>query len=227
MVLGELAPTWYNEMMSMMCEDLFCSRLGIADDNTPLSRYPLFCGNWYGSGLEYRDGSDLQLLMSYAYPFAFGDWLMRNFGGKAVVQAMASDRLFGVPSIERAADRGMEELLKLFAASCAAKDSSSLGGCGGCSFGRTPDNLKAIDLWRLYDKLPDTYTRHRNDGAYGFVGPRVLRYDSRTGMRPWGVKACYVGESAGGNVSVSMALPEASADMRMYLLVSSSMPEDY
>ena len=46
-------------------------------------------------------------------------------------------------------------------------------------------------------------------------------------MRPWGVKACYVGESAGGDVSVSMALPEASADMRMYLLVSSSMPEDY
>ncbi|MBQ3799746.1 MAG: hypothetical protein II837_05555, partial [Treponema sp.] len=68
--LGKLAPTWYNEMMSMMCEDLFCSKLALADDNTPLARYPLFCGNWYGAGLEYRDGSGLQLLMSYAYPFA-------------------------------------------------------------------------------------------------------------------------------------------------------------
>ena len=225
--LGVLAPTWYNEMMSMMCEDLFCSRLNLADDNTPLARYPLFCGNWYGAGLEYRDGSGLQLLMSYAYPFAFGDWLMRNFGGRSVVSSMASDGLLGVGSIEKAAGMGMEELLKFFAASCAAKDSSTLGGCGGCSFGKSPDGLKDVDLWRLYDRLSGTYARHKKDGAYGFVGPRVLRYDSRTGMRPWGVKACYVGESAGGGVSVEMALPEASADVRIYLLVSSSAPEDY
>lgn len=226
MKTGSLSPNWYNEMLSMMCEDLFCSKLGLTDEDTPLARLPLFNANWYAAGLEYRDGSGLQLLMSYAYPFAFGDWMMRNFGGKAVVSAMASNAGMGVPSIEQAAGRSMDELLKYFAASCAVPDSASLKGTGSSSFGSSPDNLKPLNLWQLYLQLPNSYSRNRTVRLYRFNGPVLLRYDSRTGMRPWGVKACYAGQSVGSDMTLSMGLDRPCPDMKMYILVSSSAPED-
>jgi hypothetical protein len=213
-------------MMSMMCEDLFCSRLGLTADDTPLSRLPLFCGNWHTAGLEYRDGSGMQMLMSYAYPFALGDWLMRNFGGRSVVSAMSQNLLYGAESIERATGRSMEELLVLFAASCAVPDSASLGGCGGCSFGNSPDDLKDVDLWSLAGQLPSTYDYARTKDAYRFTGPRILRYDSCTGMRPYGVKACYIGMSDGGDISMTMGSVSACPEMKMYVLVSSSAPAE-
>lgn len=226
MVLGELAPSWYNEMMSMMCEDLFCSKLGLKSDNTPLSRFPLFCGNWWTAGLEYREGSGLQLLMSYAFPFAFGDWLMRNFGGSSVVSAMSGDSMFGIQSIEQATGKNMEELLKYFAASCAVPDSGSIAGCGGCSFSRNPSNLLKVNLWELFSQLPDSYAKYKRNDLFGFIGPRILRYDSRTGLRPYGVKACYVGQSSGDGITIDMALQNPSSDVKMYILVSSSAPAE-
>ena len=226
MKTGSLSPNWYNEMLSMMCEDLFCSKLGLTDEDTPLARLPLFNANWYTAGLEYRDGSGLQLLMSYAYPFAFGDWLMRNFGGRSAASAMASNAGMGVSSVEQVTGKNMEELLKYFAASCAVPDSASLKGTGGCSFGKNPDSLRSLNLWELYSQLPSSYSRYRTVGLYRFSGPALLRYDSRTGMRPWGVKACYAGQSAGSDMTLSMGLSNASSDMKMYILVSSSAPED-
>lgn len=62
MKTGCFSPNWYNEMLPMMSEDLFCSKLGLTDEDNPLSRLPLFNANWYAAGLEYRDGSGLQLL---------------------------------------------------------------------------------------------------------------------------------------------------------------------
>lgn len=79
--------TSYNEMLSMLCEDMMQEFLEIDDDNSPKSRIKDFNALYFGSGIrEYRDDSNAAL--SYATSYAFGAWLCRQYGGATLVKAM-------------------------------------------------------------------------------------------------------------------------------------------
>jgi hypothetical protein len=92
--------TWYNEMMSMVCEDMMQSYLNISDDDSPKSRFRYF-NYYYPYGMTYwRSGTDV--LISYANAYAFGAYLARNYGGAELIHEIASNHSVDMDSITAA-----------------------------------------------------------------------------------------------------------------------------
>ena len=87
--------TWYNEMLSMLSEDIFTDLLGIALENAPANRlnffnayYPLGFYQWR-SGSNYFPSGDVYI--SYANSYAFGAYLLRNFGGIELIKKISQN----------------------------------------------------------------------------------------------------------------------------------------
>ncbi|SEQ82580.1 Peptidase M30 [Treponema bryantii] len=70
--------TWFNELMSMVCEDIMLEQLGISPEAGPQNRLDLFCET-FNSGFETWLDTDY-VLISYANTYAFGAFLLRNWG---------------------------------------------------------------------------------------------------------------------------------------------------
>lgn len=77
-----------NEMLSMLCEDMIQSELNIPDSYSPKNRMFKFLSSYYDAGIrEYND-----TLQSYANAYAFGAWLVRNFGGNSLLYEMLHNK---------------------------------------------------------------------------------------------------------------------------------------
>ena len=75
-------PSWHNEMLSMLAEDLMAQQLGLdAKENVAANRIPLFNRAYYNSGLtEYLKDTG-KSIYSYSTAYAFGAWIAREYGG--------------------------------------------------------------------------------------------------------------------------------------------------
>lgn len=110
---------WCNEMGSLLCEELIQHKLEISDYDSPKSRLYQFCRDYYQDGMLEWDGDSVD----YATVYAFGAWLVRNYGGvdllnKTVTTVDDSGTpLFGKDLIEAITGKKMEELLKEFVVS--------------------------------------------------------------------------------------------------------------
>lgn len=93
--------TWYNEMLSMLCEDMMQEKLNLLDSDTPKARLHRFCTSYYSSGVtDWLAGDDV--LKSYACSYAFGAYLARNYGGAALVKNMSQNPYVDAESISQA-----------------------------------------------------------------------------------------------------------------------------
>ncbi len=79
--------TNFNEMLSMLCEDMMQDFLGISDSDSPRGRFSQFMAEYSLCGI--RDYDDTA--RSYANAYAFGSWLCRQYGGAALVKEMMSN----------------------------------------------------------------------------------------------------------------------------------------
>ena len=77
--------TWYNEMLSMVCEDLLQDVIGIEDKDSPRSRLAQFNYGYILNGAN-EWFNDENTLYSYAHAYAFGAFVTRNYGGAELVQ---------------------------------------------------------------------------------------------------------------------------------------------
>lgn len=90
---------WYNEMLSMLCEDLLQTQLGLTE-KVQDGRIPNFNGYYYYSGAaQYLDQNSW---VSYGTAYAFGAWLARNYGGAPLVQKMSKNAYVGIDSVVNA-----------------------------------------------------------------------------------------------------------------------------
>jgi len=90
--------TSYNEMLSMLCEDMMQEFLGLEDDASPKNRTQSFNLYYYYSGIrEYRN--DDYAALSYSTSYIFGAWLCRQYGGAELVKAMMSNAYVDSASI--------------------------------------------------------------------------------------------------------------------------------
>jgi hypothetical protein len=94
--------TWYTEMLSMLAEDVIGPMVGISATNrnhvTP-SRIPTWLkitALTWTSGEAWNQTAD-----AYAPAYAFGAYLVRNFGGAKLLSAIAMSPFSGAFSIER------------------------------------------------------------------------------------------------------------------------------
>ena len=90
--------TWYNEMLSMLCEDLMGDALGLeSGEKVYDGRIPNFNAYYYYSGAaQYLDSNSW---VSYATAYNLGSFLMRNYGGTALVREMSINDSVGIASV--------------------------------------------------------------------------------------------------------------------------------
>jgi hypothetical protein len=89
---GVRSATWFNEMLSMVAEDLIDPLIGIPIDDSehPVSyRMPYTCVFYSDIGVGQWPAGNL--LGAYGVNFAFGAFLARNYGGALVVRELATN----------------------------------------------------------------------------------------------------------------------------------------
>ncbi|OJF77629.1 MAG: hypothetical protein BKP49_01230 [Treponema sp. CETP13] len=97
---GLSSSTWFNEMLSMTCEDMMQDLLEIDDDYSPKSRLWYF-NQYYNYGMtDWLD--DDGVYISYANAYAFGAYMARNYEGASFVQELASNDSVDMDSITAA-----------------------------------------------------------------------------------------------------------------------------
>jgi uncharacterized repeat protein (TIGR02543 family) len=99
---GLTSAAWYNEMLSMMAEDVIAPLIGIPPTNSSheiRTRMPTALTNYYLEGItEWGTLSST----SYATKFAFGAYLMRNYGGAELLQRILANNTTNIDSITSA-----------------------------------------------------------------------------------------------------------------------------
>ncbi len=93
--------TWYTEMLSMTTEDMFHSYLGIKDEDSAKGRLPNFNFN-YNYGFNCWNNENIPSSIAYANTYAFGAYLVRNFGGIELLKEMAQNDYVDETSITMA-----------------------------------------------------------------------------------------------------------------------------
>lgn len=98
-------PTWYDEMLSMVTEDMLAPVIGIkiTDKEHPVAaRIPYFNYYYRGTGLTYWAGDDSDAVYAYPFSYAFGAYLARNYGGAKLVKGMMDSSSAGLDSVSAA-----------------------------------------------------------------------------------------------------------------------------
>lgn len=226
--------TSWNEMKSMLCEDIMYETLceldsDFSEDDSPVSRLPLFNRHYYDVGLEYKESSP-EVYYSYSNNYAFGAWLVRNNGGISLLHEIATNAytdeksLLNALSTTGASSTTMEDLLKNYTIACVlSKENSgfatsltdSLLTLNGYSY-----SLNAIDLWNLASALPETYSECKSSTSYyKFDGPALYGYNSQVTLRPYGITLQKVGTATSDTVTISFNTSGISTSQRVYLVV--------
>lgn len=116
--------TWYNEMLSMLCEDIMGDQLDLDDaDRVATGRIKNFNAYYYYSGTaQYLETNSW---VSYGTAYAFGAWLVRNYGGIPLIKELSRNNAVGIDSIVKAVktvngvDRSWNELMEEYIQACA------------------------------------------------------------------------------------------------------------
>jgi hypothetical protein len=94
---------WYTEMLSMLAEDTIGPYIGIAPaekGHVIFERIPKWLENYTDVSVMYWPSSTANALAYYASNYAFGAYLVRNFGGPALFSAIAKSYATGRASID-------------------------------------------------------------------------------------------------------------------------------
>ena len=158
---------WYNEMLAMLAEDVIgpLTGIGIGSGGHPVDeRIPLFLDiyDWYGVD-QWEDGDPLP----YSTVYAFGAYLIRNFGGPALINQMLFNSSANQTSVTQAmktvnSSYSFEYALERYAE--ALLYSTSKGGINNrVSFDKTATSkvngkdytAAAFDIWEIGTSDPD------------------------------------------------------------------------
>lgn len=224
--------SWYNEMKSMLCEDIMKNYLktnnsDFTDEDSPFGRLPLFCRHYYDVGLEYLK-SGYNEHYTYANNYAFGAWAARNYGGVSFINKIATNTSVDVESITAASGVNIETMLKNYTAACVVNKS-------GYGFNKSLTQsifssnnyyypLDAVNLWNLNTVLPKTYAQFsQNTKGYGayysFSGPAYFGYNSQQALRPYGITISKVGVSTGSTVTLNFKTDSIDDAQRTYIII--------
>ena len=222
-MLGKLTGTWYNEMLSMLAEDVLCEHLDIAADNSahPIaSRIPLFLGAYNASGItEWLNGDSV--LYSYAASFAFGAYLVRNFGGAPLIKQIMTNSDVDEASIINAVksvNTGLDSwtfntLLEKFAETVVFTGSSG----NNMSFNKT--HTGTISSVSYTFKGFDIGTMQRKLSGNSALGPAYFKPDETWVLHPNTFAA--ISDSYWNNVNgtLTLNLNKPYTNTKLYIMI--------
>lgn len=224
-------PSWHNEMLSMLAEDLMAQQLGLdAKENVAANRIPLFNRAYYNSGLtEYLKDTG-KSIYSYSTAYAFGAWIAREYGGPAFIENMSKNAKTGMDSITDAiyATTGKSVsplvLYKKFIQACVYRNTFAQTYGYPTLYKSTNSildgiyaGLGCIDIfssdykYQYYDRSSDYYT-----------GPCLISYDAAADeLRPYGFTIHYVGRATSDTVVLEFSQRQASGEQIMIYVQNS------
>jgi hypothetical protein len=212
----EIAETWYNEMLSTMAEDVIAPLIGIGRTNPghPISmRIPRFLGSYNKYGItEYESAGD-----SYAVLYAFGAYLIRNYGGPELLKKILDNDKVNVESLTLALNEFSEgtDFDQVFNRySEALIFSGSLMPEGVATFDRTViSRVNEIEYTAYGFDIWQTFRRGTDD-----LGPLVSDLEPAS-MRPYSVviQSADHWRNKTGDFSIALEKP-ANQDIELYLL---------
>ncbi|MDY5763216.1 MAG: hypothetical protein SPK10_00315 [Treponema sp.] len=198
-----LVSTWYNEMLSMLSEDIFTDLLGIELENAPANRLNFFNAYYPLGFYKWRSESDYfpsgDVYISYANSYAFGAYLLRNFGGIELIKEISQNDFVDDESITNALkslgyDFTFSDVLLNFYQILFENQSYSLNkefsdDSFGCKL-----NIKAIDLKKFpaTEKIP--YFVYDNANLYSSKKFPVSAYSFSVYKYPYGYSVSDVQE---------------------------------
>jgi hypothetical protein len=209
-------PLWYNEMLSAMAEDVISPLIGIPMENRfhpAQERMPIFLGSYNHSGVTEWEFT----LSNYAVFYAFGAYLMRNFGGPALLKEILANNSTGTRSLSAALKKvsgvTFDEALSRFgealvfsgdsipkgAMSFDKTVSSRIGGINYTAYG--------FDIWSMRQIWANV------------MGPAVFELGLRD-MRPHSVllKSNKSWRNVSGCLAILLQKPD-NEDIELYLIV--------
>jgi hypothetical protein len=201
---------WYNEMLSMMAEDVISPLIGIGPTNSghPIQlRIPFFLSYYHNQGVtEWND--------DYAEKYAFGAYLLRNYGGAELLKSILANNTANIESITAALNEfssGLNFGTALTRYGEALIYSGQQIPQGAMSFDKTVTNT--IN--------GTTYTAQRFDVWNDFTqkGPTILNLE-QIDMRPHSIniQSANTWRNVSGDLSITLERP-SNANVVMFLMV--------
>jgi hypothetical protein len=170
--------SWYNEMLSMLAEDVIGPFIGIPANTNghPIEeRIPLFLGNYnMADTTVWLTGDNVSY--SYANAYAFGAYLVRNFGGIKLIQRLMSNSAIDAASITAALDSdanplrsevaSFEEALRRYGEALVFSQSADKRPSGVLSFnntvtdtiGNTGYTFTGFNIWDIRKIVSNQYS---------------------------------------------------------------------
>jgi len=209
--------TWYNEMLSMMAEDVISPLIGITSSSTrhPIkSRIPTFLTKYYLAGIT-EWGTSGNTLDSYSILYAFGAYLLRNYGGASLLKEILANNSTNIDSITAA--------LKTAAGSgLSFGDAFRRFGEAMIFSGTIPANVQSFDKTVIKTIGGYTYTATKFDVwvDFGSTKPKIFGANETVVMRPYSltVHQNSTWKNKTGNFSVTLQKP-ADSNIEFYLIV--------
>jgi hypothetical protein len=175
----EVTQTWFTEMLSMLCEDMLQSYLEISDENSPINRMQSFNTGYYQHGItEWQNTQN-----SYANVYAFGAYLIRNFGGIKLLSAIGKNKKNNKDSVTQALqtlgyDETFDSVFLKFSQALIYEDSDKLTLNKEITetFGDYEYRFKAFNIWDV------SYRQ----GFKKIYGPYCFNPSERLQLRPYG-----------------------------------------
>lgn len=225
----------YNEMLSMLCEDMMQEKLGLDDSASPKNRIQTFNAYYWLSGIrEYRN--DGNAVLSYSTAYAFGSWLARQYGGAALVRAISTNSYDGNDSIVNAVNavnktsKTFADLFAEFAVAVTGISSShssvfthNQDAAETVSYKSYDYPMKAFNLWSDDFSLDGTTFQDKMNSykysKYDFYGPYIFASAAGVDLRPeYGMSIHGIGKY-GSNVKSDTLTFSSSGASGLYLYV--------
>ena len=210
------ADDWYNEMLSTMTEDVIAPLIGIGrtDPNHPIStRIPRFLDSYYMYGItEWNNSSN-----NYANVYAFGAYLLRNYGGPELLKRILDNDKVNVESITLALEEfseGMDFTQAFNRYGEALIFSGPLMPEGVATFDKTVTSTVNGQVYTAYGFDIWQISRRETGG----LGPLVLDFEGAS-MRPYSLIIRTAGQwgSQTGDFSITLKKP-SNQNVILYLM---------
>ena len=209
--------TWYNEMLSMMAEDVILPLIGIEPGNKyhpTQQRMPAFIETYNQVGITEWTSLEIS---SYANGYAFGAYLLRNYGGADLLKIILSNDKVNIDSLSLALNEilpGMDFEQAL----------ARYGEAIIFSAHQIPEDVMS------FDKTVSSTVNGIKYTAYGFDIWNMERYSSpvqgpvifdltQMQMRPYSISVHSSSEWKGKTGNFSITLTKPSDDIVLFLVV--------
>jgi hypothetical protein len=214
---GVNSGSWYNEMLSMLAEDVISPLIGIAPTNSghPIkSRIPTFLTNYHLSGTAEWEPTN-NALDSYSVMYAFGAYLIRNYGGADLLKEMLANNTTNINSVTAA--------LKTVTGSGSFEDALRRFGEAMVFSGTMPSDVLSFDKTVTKTIGGNTYTATKFNvwSDFGTTKPKIFGSNEQVSTRPYSItvhqdSAAWKNKS--GTFSITLEKP-ASSSIEFYLMV--------